>query len=345
EDRLFKVPRYHFKCSSDEILGNTFLLPTAGKIEGTTDENPIKLEGISSTDFQRLLGVLYPLTNPLSSLPADYWISVLKLATMWRLSAARELAIKTLDEHNIDPMELIILARTYHVSSWLRSGYLFLARNGISLADARIIGSDTAFKISHLRETHNPDVIFANTFSLPTVGEAEGTTDENPFELKGISGVDFQRFLEVLYPLTNPLLSLPPDHWISVLKLATMWWLLDLRDLAIDTLGRRSISDTERIVLTRKYYVSSWLRSGYVALAQKGICSDDVGIIGTDTAFKICHLRETSMSKIFNNIRENGYYGRSWEPVTPTDVEKVFAEEFRLAELDSAEYIPKAQGN
>ena len=59
EARLFKVPRYQFECNS-EIFATIFTLPLAGETEGTTDQNPLKLEGINSVDFQSLLKVLYP---------------------------------------------------------------------------------------------------------------------------------------------------------------------------------------------------------------------------------------------------------------------------------------------
>ena len=56
------VPRYHFERSMEEPFTSMFTLPVPpGEIEGTSDQKPIKLEGISSLDFQRLLEVLYPL--------------------------------------------------------------------------------------------------------------------------------------------------------------------------------------------------------------------------------------------------------------------------------------------
>jgi hypothetical protein len=62
EERIFKVPRYHFEHSS-EIFATTFTLPAVDEVhtEGQSDENPFILEGISCVDFQRLLKVLYPL--------------------------------------------------------------------------------------------------------------------------------------------------------------------------------------------------------------------------------------------------------------------------------------------
>ncbi|KAJ7763591.1 hypothetical protein DFH07DRAFT_956402 [Mycena maculata] len=159
EHRLFKVPRYQFERNS-EIFAGTFMLPTTGDVEGKSDKNPIKLEGISSVDFERLLAVLYPLENPMPTFSKDHWISVLKLATLWRLLATRALAIHHLDTEVKNSAEGIVLARTYHVAAWLRSGYEALARGthgAMSLTDAEMIGWDTATKIYRIREevTHN----------------------------------------------------------------------------------------------------------------------------------------------------------------------------------------------
>ncbi|KAF8177386.1 hypothetical protein K438DRAFT_1978676 [Mycena galopus ATCC 62051] len=154
EDRLFKVPRYHFERNS-EIFASTFMLPVTGNVEGGSDENPMKLEGISCVDFERLLVALYPLEDPMPTLSKDHWISVLKLTTLWRLLATRALAIRHLDAEVRGGVEGIVLARKYHISSWLRSGYTALSRGAhgaMSLADAEIIGWETATKIYRIRE-------------------------------------------------------------------------------------------------------------------------------------------------------------------------------------------------
>ncbi|KAJ7477479.1 hypothetical protein FB451DRAFT_1242560 [Mycena latifolia] len=172
EDRLFKVPRYHFERNS-EIFASTFMLPVTDDVEGISDKNPVKLEGVSSVDFERLLVVLYPLCvdlillfknhsrsqrhreDPMPTLSKDHWISVLKLATLWRLLATRALAIRHLDAEVKNGAEGIVLARKYHVASWLRSGYTALSRGAhgaMSLADAEMIGWETATKIYRVRE-------------------------------------------------------------------------------------------------------------------------------------------------------------------------------------------------
>ncbi|KAJ7177236.1 hypothetical protein C8R43DRAFT_974563 [Mycena crocata] len=159
EDRLFKVPRYHFERNS-EIFAATFSLPTGDtdEPEGLSDRNPIKLEGISSADFEHLLAVLYPLEVPIPTMSKDCWISILKLATLWRFLSIRQLAISHLDVEVKDNAEGIVLARKYHVGTWLRSGIQALVKAphpAMSRDDAQSIGWETATMIYRIRESQS----------------------------------------------------------------------------------------------------------------------------------------------------------------------------------------------
>jgi hypothetical protein len=86
----------------------------------------------------------------------EVWISVLKLSTLWYFSDIRALAIKKLDSHFLSPtrdnVEIILLARTYDVSSWLRSAYTDFVDKGLSLEDAERIGWETAARVYKARE-------------------------------------------------------------------------------------------------------------------------------------------------------------------------------------------------
>ncbi|KAF7356248.1 hypothetical protein MVEN_00956300 [Mycena venus] len=123
QNRLFKVPRYHFEHCS-EIFATTFTLPS-GEVHAEV-----------CVDFQALLKVLYPLGMPqIVSTPKDKlltkdeWVSVLKLSTLWYFIDARDLAIQQLNTHTVmGSAERIHLARQYDVPGWLRMGYTDLAR-------------------------------------------------------------------------------------------------------------------------------------------------------------------------------------------------------------------------
>ncbi|KAJ7072744.1 hypothetical protein C8F01DRAFT_259362 [Mycena amicta] len=158
EDSIFKVPRHQFeRCS--EIFASIFTLPPPdqARVEGSDESCPLTLEGVSALDFRRFLKVLYPL-DALPSVPnlnKDEWISVLKLATLWRFLDVRSLAITRLDHAlQTDCISQILLGRQYDVVSWLRDGYGTLARREapICAEEAREIGWDAALKIFQARE-------------------------------------------------------------------------------------------------------------------------------------------------------------------------------------------------
>ncbi|KAJ7701988.1 hypothetical protein B0H16DRAFT_1250227, partial [Mycena metata] len=148
----------------------------------------------------------------------------------------------------------------------------------------------------------NNSGIFATTFSLPQPGEkGEGSDDEHPFQLDGITRVEFQTFLKVLYPLSavpkTPTLS--PTEWISVLKLASLWDFIEVRDFAITELRfyAESLDCVARILLGRRYDVSTWIRSGYTELARRrtAITSEEAMKIGYEVALQISQLREAAV--------------------------------------------------
>ncbi|KAJ7738096.1 hypothetical protein B0H14DRAFT_2407998, partial [Mycena olivaceomarginata] len=175
--------------------------------------------------------------------------------------------------------------------------------------------------------------VFATMFTLPTGDgvHVEGQNDENPVVLEGIHSDDFQKLLEVLYPLdvreVGSKNQMTKDEWISVLKLSTQWRFLDLRHLAIERLSetRLNIEIVERILLARQYDIADWLRIGYQDLAglHRSISREEAEKIGWETAFLLGQVRE----KTFQVDRRR--IGRP-------DVEGTFGEEFRQAELACA---------
>ena len=59
EHTLFKVPKYYFETHSSFFSG-LFSLPVGDKLaEGSCDENPIKVEGVSKPDFKLFLIAMY----------------------------------------------------------------------------------------------------------------------------------------------------------------------------------------------------------------------------------------------------------------------------------------------
>jgi len=62
EGTLFRVPKYGFE-ESPGVFSTVFKLPPNPEnpnVEGSSDEHPFELHGISKIDFRSFLRVLYP---------------------------------------------------------------------------------------------------------------------------------------------------------------------------------------------------------------------------------------------------------------------------------------------
>ncbi|KAJ7133736.1 hypothetical protein C8R43DRAFT_894956, partial [Mycena crocata] len=113
--------------------------------------------------------------------------------------------------------------------------------------------------------------IFASMFTLPSAaGERpEGEVVENPIILEGVSALDFDRFLSILYPLNfSTRDTASAEEWTSVLSLATRWDFTSLRELALQHLFSMA-SAVERIALGRRYDIVGWLIPAYTEVCER----------------------------------------------------------------------------
>ncbi|KAK0241239.1 hypothetical protein EDD85DRAFT_818146 [Armillaria nabsnona] len=163
EDELFRVPRYQF-INHSSIFKAMFTLPPLPPhaentiVEGSIDDNPIRLQGITKLDFERLLKYMYP-TNipPVLTKPLEDWISILKLSTRWFMTDIRNDVIpRILDRHlEIDVIERIRLGRQYDLPALVTSGVTTLVNQdglGVSEAQAEALGWETALRIQWIRD-------------------------------------------------------------------------------------------------------------------------------------------------------------------------------------------------
>ncbi|KAF5313593.1 hypothetical protein D9611_010130 [Ephemerocybe angulata] len=144
EDTLFRVPRHGLEDASD-VFADMFRLPTGVDdqtvVEGQSNDNPIVLEGYTSSEFRSLLKILYPsiawynsatkvesmlgkpTLSPTITLSKQEWIDVLKLSTAWEMDMIRETAITQLSiGDKLTPLDKVVLARKYRISTWLEQG-------------------------------------------------------------------------------------------------------------------------------------------------------------------------------------------------------------------------------
>ena len=101
------------------------------------------------------------------------------------------------------------------------------------------------------------------------------------------------------FPLTRDSESynlLSPEEWASVLKLSTMWHFQDIRERAIKALENvtPSMDLVDKIVIARKFAVSSWLVPSLHALVQreKPLDLSEGNRLGLEWALKVAEVRE-----------------------------------------------------
>ncbi|KDQ51208.1 hypothetical protein JAAARDRAFT_199247 [Jaapia argillacea MUCL 33604] len=160
EDQLFKVPRLYFENHSD-IFRDMFQLPTQGAdVDGSSDENPLRLEGIKKKDFVRLLRIMYPKNhNKHDITTSEEWLSILKLSSMWNFETIRDTAIRTLSSKSsrmkpISVVDRMQLGMKYHMPMWVAWGATDLAKRleSVSVEEAKEMGVEFAIRITQVRE-------------------------------------------------------------------------------------------------------------------------------------------------------------------------------------------------
>ncbi|KAH9912776.1 uncharacterized protein BXZ73DRAFT_55888 [Epithele typhae] len=191
-----------------------------------------------------------------------------------------------------------------------------------------ILVEKTLFRVFRSTFTrHSP--VFRDLFSLPNPegSTSEGMDDANPVQLSGISPVDFERLLWVLYPLNyaHPRAGTLAE-WTSILSLATRWEFSSVRTLAIHHIqslpsafasplspptpspvstspDRRPSKATstpvfplDAILLARAYDLprDRWLLSAYTALCTRPapLTSAEAAGLGAEDTSRVARVRE-----------------------------------------------------
>ncbi|KAK0241235.1 hypothetical protein EDD85DRAFT_818140 [Armillaria nabsnona] len=187
--------------------------------------------------------------------------------------------------------------------------------------------------------------VFGDTFSLPQGSQSpEGLSDENPVVLSQVSAIDFEHLLDIIYPQNIPqdYSAFGKNQWISVLRLSTMWHLSDIRQLAIKYLQQDAKLDAvERVVLAKAYSVSLWLRTGYLSLVKRAqpLSVEEAEQIGFQSAIQVYQVREDAVVKQAGNRGYTKYNGTLTDHDVQVVFDKVFQEEFRLADAASRRYL------
>ncbi|KAJ3851927.1 hypothetical protein EV368DRAFT_83063 [Lentinula lateritia] len=119
--------------------------------DGVKEENPIQLDtDVSPEDFRQLLRV---------------WFSVLKLVKKWDMDEVRAYAISALRKlPDIDPVDKIVLARTYDIPTWLAPSFNEILQRSQSLTESDVdkLGIPTIVRLMELRDRIRPQIYSPN---------------------------------------------------------------------------------------------------------------------------------------------------------------------------------------
>ncbi|KAJ8517704.1 hypothetical protein ONZ45_g5136 [Pleurotus djamor] len=147
--------------------------------------NPLVLQDVNITDFERFLSVLYPAelyVEPVRS--SEEWISILKQAHHWQVDSLKREAAQRVASVDLKPAQRIKLYQQCGLehSADLLTAFMDLCRREetISLSEATLLGLETYNKVVSLRE-------------IVIKGQVEGQlTDEvtKAFSLKGLDNPD-----------------------------------------------------------------------------------------------------------------------------------------------------------
>lgn len=176
-----------------------------------------------------------------------------------------------------------------------------------------LLVEDTLFRVFRSSLTrHSP--IWRELFELPhPVGEPmEGSGDEHPLVLYGISKIDFERLLWIIYPADFGVCRAhTQDEWTSILDLSTRWECADIRALAVRELQKLPVSPVDTVILSRRFDISGrWTLAAYAALCQRpdALSLEEASCLGLETMVRIAQLREQIQRGAPGPVRPKHHY-------------------------------------
>ncbi|EMD36833.1 hypothetical protein CERSUDRAFT_114748 [Gelatoporia subvermispora B] len=157
EDTLFRVHPYLLKRDS-EVFRDMFSMPP-GKVgaEGTSEDKPIIIPGITSHDFECLLDYLHNgMYRRQEEFSLEEWSDLLSISSRLLFDNLRQVCLANIERavDQLDPVQRIVLAQNHDIPQWLESAYIALCvrSNPLDDAEAAQLGFETAFHIARLRE-------------------------------------------------------------------------------------------------------------------------------------------------------------------------------------------------
>lgn len=157
QNTLFRVHRFFLTRESPVFRDMISMpVPEGMEVEGSSDNIPIQLLGITSDDFAKFLWTFYnKRLSEYDGATIKDWIGVLRLAHMWQCDNVRELAFRELEKLNLPPLERVIVGRDYDAPpGWMERAKEALAdrREFLTEEEGRSLGSTLTIAVMKLRE-------------------------------------------------------------------------------------------------------------------------------------------------------------------------------------------------
>ncbi|KZP28777.1 hypothetical protein FIBSPDRAFT_1039501 [Athelia psychrophila] len=150
EEVLYNVHRYFFDRDS------TYFRSILANAQAADEQNPIVLPGVSCSDFDEFLAILYPtdFRRPIEKTTSQ-WTSVLHLAAKWGFESIQLLVIDKLTATAI-PVDKIVLGRKYGISDWLHGAYeaVCMRANPLTVEEGMKLGVEDIIRISAARQVY-----------------------------------------------------------------------------------------------------------------------------------------------------------------------------------------------
>ncbi|KAF8345182.1 hypothetical protein F5887DRAFT_917466 [Amanita rubescens] len=157
------------------------------------------------------------------------------------------------------------------------------------LEDIVLQVEDQLFKV-HRRLFVKLSLVLGDMFKR---AEADGLTDTQPLVLRGVEEKDFIPLLRCLYPMQFPAnsnFSFTLEEWKSVLKLASLYKMAEVKTLVIEKMEPLLINlPSLQIHLAKTYNIQKWPAPALYRLTQraKPLGEEDVGLVGLSDSLKI----------------------------------------------------------
>ncbi|CAE6469460.1 unnamed protein product [Rhizoctonia solani] len=228
EDTLFNVHKYQLLKS--ETFSDMFKIPSQSNDqpeEGSSPEHPIVMQGVSATDFEALLTVLYARTsigfpsyfsNSQPTPEASLIIPAFRLANMWNFSDLRAYLIP-FTETVLGDIDKIVFAREFGIQDWLALAHKNLCERTepITLEEARKLGIESLVFISRMRELFRPPLL-ADSPSVYYCESCAGVKySKSDCICTACNESTYPRYcrIETRSPSTSTALVTKLDEWIS----------------------------------------------------------------------------------------------------------------------------------